>query len=256
MDSRENPVSALLVAKAEEHGTLLEADKTALRELPFTLKTVDAGEDVVRQGDKPDRAVFVWSGMLSRYHTLANGDRQYLCLHIPGDMPDVQSLFLQVMDHSVCALDQAEIAMFKHDAIRKVFLDRPGVAFAFWRLTLVDAAIFREAVTNNSARPPAARLAHFCCEVYERARQAGLTGGASCSFPLTQSQLGQALGMSHISVHRALQTLRKGGLLEVGRGQLQIRNWSALARAAAFDPTYLHLAKDSATSRMTFRRRR
>jgi CRP-like cAMP-binding protein len=247
-------VSELLLRKAMQHGTLLEADKAAILSLRPGTRLVSAGEDLVRQGDRPDVAVMVLSGMLARYHTLPSGDRQYVALHISGDLPDVQSLFLSVMDHSLCALDRSEVGVIPHDQLRDLFLKRPGVGFAFWRLTLVDAAIFREAVTNIGARNHVARLAHLFCEQYVRSREARLVDGWSCRLPLTQGQIGQMLGMSHISVHRALQRLRKERLAEFRSGELEVTDWRGLRHAAGFDPTYLHLQKKSEISQTAFRR--
>ncbi len=234
-------VLGLLVKRAVDHATLTAADKNAIRSLPFRLKTIDQGQDVVRQGDHPNVAVFVMTGMLARYHTLPTGDRQYLSFHIAGDLPDVQSLFLKVMDHSLCGLNRATLALFPHAAFRKILYRRPNVCFALWRLTLTDAAIFRQAITNNS-RSHIARLSHLFCEQFYRARENGLATGNSCEFPVNQSQLGQALGMSHISVNRALQRLRALKLVQFRQGVLTIRDWPKLVQIAGFDPLYLHVA--------------
>ena len=246
----------LLLAKMEQHGTLTAADESAICALRAHRRTLAPGEDVVCQGERPDVAVFVIAGMLARYHTLPSGDRQYLSFHIKGDLPDVQSLLLSIMDHSLCALDAAEIAVLPHDPLIDLCLRRPGVGFAFWRLTLVDAAIFRQAITNNGARSHVVRLAHFFCEQHFRAKEAGLVEDESCSLPLNQSQLGQALGMSHISVNRAMQKLRKERLADLRSGRLDVLNWNALSRFAGFDPTYLHIDKISAVSQRRFRTER
>jgi CRP-like cAMP-binding protein len=226
---------------ASRHGSLGSADKSAIRNIRYRTRLCAVGDDIVRQGQRPDVAVMVLSGMLARYHTLPNGDRQYLSFHITGDMPDVQSLFLTVMDHSLCAMNQAQIAVMPHGQLRDLLAKRPSVASALWRFTLIDAAIFRQAITNNTARRHTVRLAHFFCEQYVRAREAGLVAGSACSLPLNQSQLGQALGMSLVSANRAVQKLRKEDLIEFRAGRLEVLNWSALQRFAGFDPTYLHL---------------
>jgi CRP-like cAMP-binding protein len=243
MGSEKRSVADLLVGRAAHHALLSEADEAALRRVPFEMKKLAPGEDVVRQGDKPNHAVFVAGGMLARYHTLPDGERQYLSLHIQGDMPDVQSLFLTEMDHSVCAMNYAEIALFPHLALTKTFLDHPVVAFAFWRMTLVDTAMFRQAITNNSARAPTARLAHFLCEQFARARYQGVAQDNSCDFPLNQFQLGQALGMAQISVNRAVSILRGRDLMTIRNAVLTIHDWDGLARVAGFDPAYLHTQK-------------
>src|ERR1044072_1598420 len=243
----------LLLAKMEQHGTLTAADESAICALRAHARMLEPGEDDVSQGERPDVAVFLLSGMLARYHTLPSGDRQYLSFHIKGDMPDIQGLLLSIMDHSLCALDRAEIAVFPHNHVIDLCLRRPGVSFAFWRLTLVDAAIFRQAITNNGARSHVVRLAHFFCEQYFRAREAALTENESCSLPLNQAEVGQALGMSHISVNRAMQKLRKERLADLRSGRLAVFKWDALSRFAGFDPTYLHIDKLSKASLTRFR---
>lgn len=246
----------LLVTKVEEHGTLVPRDVASLRGLEPRIRQLQAGDDVVRQGEIPTASVMIISGMVARHHTLPGGDRQYLSFHIAGDMPDLQSLFLNMMDHSVCAMSPAEIAIFPHRQLQSLLLERPGVGFAMWRMTLVDAAIFRQAITNNSARPPASRLAHFFCEQLQRAREAKLAIGSGCAVPLTQEELGQALGLSLVSVNRALQKLRRDGLIEFRNSRLEVHDWPGLVALAGFDDGYLHCAKRSEISLTPFNRRR
>jgi CRP-like cAMP-binding protein len=120
---------------------------------------------------------------------------------------------------------------------------QPSVAFAIWRETLIDAAIFREAITNNSARSMPARTAHLFCELFYRARGSGLTKGDTCQVPVSFAQLGETLGMSIATVNRTMQTLRNGRMVDFENGELVIRNWRRLAETGQFDPRYLHLKK-------------
>jgi CRP-like cAMP-binding protein len=234
-----------LLQTVRRYFPLNAADESALRTLRYERRLLEPGEDVVSQGERPDVSVYIMNGALARYHTVANGDRQFLSMHISKDLPDVQALFLKIMDHSVCALIQSEIILFRHDAIIPLIAKRPNLCFALWRITLVDAAIFRQAITNNSARAPDARIAHYCCEIFVRSRDAGLASDESCGFPLTQTQLGQMLGISLVTVNRALQTLRSRNLLDLRDGRLVVKNWRSLVRLANFDETYLHIAQRS-----------
>src|SRR5947209_20313189 len=124
--------------------------------------------------------------MVARYHLLDDGRRQYLSLHMAGDMPDAQGLFVQKMDHAVCAIGPALIASLPHRELLAAFDRRPPLGFALWRETLIDAALFREPITNNSARNIPSRMAPLFFELVYRPRAAGLSEGASLPVPVSR----------------------------------------------------------------------
>jgi CRP-like cAMP-binding protein len=147
------------------------------------------------------------------------------------------------MDHAVCAIGPALIASIPRKELLAAFKHRPSVGFAIWREILIDAAIFREAITNNSARTMPARMGHLFCELYYRARASGLTQGNKFAAPISLVQLGEALGMSIATVNRTLQQLRASRVVDFQRGQLHVRNWEGLVKIAEFNPGYLHQKK-------------
>jgi CRP-like cAMP-binding protein len=236
----------ILIRKLKEHTRLSPEDVAAIGKLSHATRPLAPNEDIVCQGEKPKIAALVAAGMVARYHTRPGGARQYISFHIAGDMPDSQSLFLDQMDHSVCAIGGgAIVSVFPHHEILQLFETRPSAGYAFWRETLIDAAIFREAITNNSSRPVRARIAHFLCEQFYRARAAGLGTADTCRLPISQTQLGEALGISVVTANRALQALRRTGAMEFRDGTLTVRNWEKLTGLGEFDPRYLHLTRQN-----------
>jgi CRP-like cAMP-binding protein len=248
-------VLRLLLTRLKQHSSLSPRDEEMLATLRPRTERVARGADLVRQGDKPNASIFVLAGMIARYHTVASGERQYLSLHIVSDLPDLQSLLLGQMDHAVCAIDDAEIALFPHEQLRTAILQAPGLAVALWRETLLDAAVFRQAITTNGTRKSTERVAHLLCEQYVRARQAGIAAENACSLPLNQHQIGQMLGLSIVTVNRALQQLRLAHCAELSGGTLKVRDWARLQDKAAFDPTYLHLDLHASAVNPPHRRR-
>jgi transcription initiation factor IIE alpha subunit len=71
-------------------------------------------------------------------------------------------------------------------------------------------------------------MAHLFCELYYRARSAGLEKTGSLHLPFHQAQLGDALGMSLVTVNRTLQALRRTGAMEFRNGVLTVRDWKRL----------------------------
>ena len=233
----------ILIRKLREHSRLSSDDLAEINALSHAVKRLGANEDLIRQGDDPNVSVLVLAGMVARYHLLDDGRRQYLSFHMAGDMPDSQALFIDKMDHAVCAIGPTLIASIPHRDLLAAFERRPPVAFAIWRETLIDAEIFREAITNNSARSMPARMAHLFCELFYRARASGLTEGNSFAAPISLVQLGETLGMSIATVNRTLQELRALRAVDLQKGALEIRNWQRLAEMGQFNPGYLHLKK-------------
>jgi CRP-like cAMP-binding protein len=134
----------------------------------------------------------------------------------------------------------ALVCSVAHDQLMQIFGQRPTIGFAVWRETLVDAAISRETITNNCRRHGVARIAHFFCEQFHRTTLAGIAEAAACPLPLGQSELGEMLGMSLVSVNRDLQALRHNRATDLRAGRLSIHSWSKLESLGEFDAGYLH----------------
>lgn len=233
----------ILLRKLKEHSRLSPTDVAEINGFSYQLRELQPGEDFIRQGDVPKVSALVTFGMVARYHVLDNGQRQYLSFHMTGDLPDAQALFIDEMDHAVCAIGLAIIATIPHKEIIRAFDRKPPVGFAIWRETLIDAAIFREAITNNSVRSMEARMAHLFCELFYRARASGLTKDNAFFVPISLTQLGETLGMSIATVNRTLTALRASNSVDFRYGVLTVKNWRKLSQIGQFNPRYLHLKK-------------
>src|ERR1700743_3215067 len=133
-----------------------------------------------------------------RSKSIADGKRQILSLHIPGDIPDLMSLFLHVMDHDLSTLTPCTLGFIAHETLQRLHRRRPNVAEIFWRDTLIDAAMFREWIVNVGQRPAPARLAHVMVELRERLKVIGRVSANGFEMPLTQEQIGEALGITAV----------------------------------------------------------
>jgi len=235
-----------LVRKLESQIVLSDAEKDALQSLSGTVKTLEADQDIVREGERPSTCCLVLDGFVHRYKMTETGKRQILSFHISGDIPDLQSLHLEVMDHSLGTLARSTLAFLPHDTVRDLIRRCPRIGDAFWRETLIDAAVFREWMLGLGRREAYGRMAHLLCELYVRLKAVGLANGHGYEMPLTQAELGDALGLSTVHVNRTLQDLRGEGLITLQGGSVAVLDWEGLRKAGEFDPTYLHLRKEAA----------
>ena len=75
---------------------------------------------------------------------------------------------------------------------------------------------------------------------------AGLTHDKSFDFPVTQAELGDALGRSVVHVNRTLRLLRAGGLIGPQSTRIVLLDLPRLKEAAEFDPSYLQVQSQHA----------
>jgi CRP-like cAMP-binding protein len=195
----------------------------------------------VREGDRPSRSCLILSGFTATYKVTGDGKRQIVSFGIAGDIPDLQSLHLKILDISISTISQCRVGFITHDDLRDICERYPRIAAAFWRETLVEAAIFREWVTNVGRRETYKRMAHVLCELLVRLRAVGLAEDHACDLPITQGEFADALGVTPVHVNRVLQQMRAEGLIELKGDRLNIPDWEKLKQAGDFDPTYLHL---------------
>ena len=248
MASTFHPVYNPMIRKLESVFTLTNDERQALENLPMQVTVIKADQDIVREGDRPSRSCLIVDGFACTYKMTAQGKRQIVSFNLPGDIPDLQSLHLKVLDNSVSTISQCRVGFITHEALHEICTRYPRIAAAFWRETLIDAAIFREWVTNVGRREGATRMAHVLCELLVRLKAVGLVEDHVCDLPITQGEFADALGFTTVHVNRVFQQMRAEGLIVTQGTRLTIPDWDKLKEVGEFDPTYLHLENEQAAA--------
>jgi CRP-like cAMP-binding protein len=229
-----------LVRKLSAIGPLSEEEAAHIYGLPAIVRDFRAGHDLVREGDTPSQACVMLEGLSCRFKIVGEGAKQVFSYHIPGDIPDLQSLHISSMDHTLGTLAPSKVAFVPHRALRNMIVAHPRLGGLLWRDTLVDGSIFREWLCNIGRRSALARIAHMICELHARYDKVGMVEAGTIPFPLTQANLGDAQGLSVVHVNRVMRELKARRLISVSARQLTVLDWEALTDLGDFDPAYLH----------------
>lgn len=222
-------------------GDLCEQDRNSILELPGEFRSFKRHEDIIKAGTSSCFAVVVVTGFLQRYVSRRDGSRQIHSFYIAGDAPSLESIKLDVLDSNLSAAIPSEVALIPHCGLLDLMRARPRVQDLVWRSAVIQSALYREWLMRNSRLTASGGMAHMFCEIYTRAKAAGLVEKNSCEMPLTQEMLGDALGLTGVHVNRTLQQLRDTGFVDHHRGRLFVHDFNALSDFADFDPGYLHL---------------
>lgn len=225
-----------MIRKLRNTTELDDADIADILRLAVTVKEIGADTPIIREGDKPFNCCMLIKGFCVRAKTTAQGKRQILSVHIPGDIPDLQSLHLPVMDHELRTLSTSTVGFMSHTSIRQLARSRPLVAEALWRQTLIDAVLFRDWIVNIGRRSAEQRLVHLFIELYQRLSVVGLVNNEAYDLPMTQTDLADATGLTPVHVSRVLKSLREHGLIQMRRSVVTIGNTTRLSEWARFNP--------------------
>ena len=124
-----------LVRKIGSVFPLTDDERQALENLPMQLAVLKDHQDIVREGDRPSRSFVILSGFTCTYKITAGGKRQIVTFGMAGDIPDLQSLHLKVLDISVGTLTQCR------------------VGFSPMRPCATSVSVFRASPPRSGARP-------------------------------------------------------------------------------------------------------
>lgn len=215
------------------------AEKALLSEFSNHRRRMDAGEEIVSSEQPPRFAYILHEGWASAYREMSNGTRQIFDFRLPGDFLGLLSLVMHRLDYNVVTLTEVVVSEVSMDKLISTFRQSPLLSQAvIWSLSR-DAAIIAEHLVNIGRRGALERTVHLLIEIGYRLNQVGQSPPDSYECPLTQKDLAEALGITHVHLNRVLRQLRSDGLLSFNGHMVTLHDLPALMRIAEFEPSYL-----------------
>lgn len=230
---------SIFIRKLLNRNRLSTVDQEALAKLPYKIQHLDAGAQILQEGDHAVVCPILLDGFTYRYKVAADGGRQIVALKVPGDALDFQSAYLHTADHDIRALTPVILATAPLRAIEALAGDRPAIARALLVDTILEGSISREWLLNIGRRKAEARLAHLLCELYYRIDEIAGAPLDQYEVPIKQEQLADLLGLTPVHINRMLKRLEVKGAVRSGR-RLHIIDLAELERISDFSDIYLH----------------
>ncbi len=187
---------------------------------------VPAHADILDCDVQSKHLVVLVRGWACKYQIMRDGGRQIVSIHLPGEICNLDSL-LRVSTRrrlsrftlsSVSAMSDCHVATFAIDWLNKTIDERPRIRDLFWSLMVDENAAITDRVISLGGRSSRQRVAHFLLDLLSRLEALGQAAQGTLRLPLTQEDIGDALGLSTVHVNRTLQALRDEGLV-VAKGR-------------------------------------
>ena len=232
------------LTKVQRHG-LHDDDFANLASNYHSTIHVSAHADILDCEAPHSHIMILLEGWACKYQIMRNGGRQIISILLPGDICNLDSLCRSSLPSSVSAMTDCHVATFGIDWLKKTIHERPAIRDLILSTMVEENAAITDRIVSLGGRSSRQRVAHFLLDLLTRLEVLGQAVQGTLRLPLTQEDIGDALGLSTVHVNRTLQTLRDEGLVASkgrtytirDRGRLQAlaagTNWSSRTPAEA-----------------------
>ena len=214
-------------------------ERILLTEFSSRRRRIEAGEELVSGETRSRFAYVLHEGWACAYRGMSDGTRQICDFRLPGDFLGLLNLLVQKLNFNVVALTDLVVSEVSADRLVSTFHKSPPLAEGVLWSQSRDTAIIAEHLVNIGRRGALERTVHLLIEIGYRLNQVGYSASDNYECPLTQKDLAEALGITHVHLNRVLRQLRDQELLSFNDHTVMLHDMRALMRIAEFDSSYL-----------------
>jgi len=218
--------------------TLTPDEQTALARLEDRERHLRRGAVLLRERDPAGEMFILKSGMMMSSVMLADGSRQILRFHFPGDMLSAASLAYHEASETITALSACTVCPFERGLFSTVIAQHPRLAALMMALNQIERAALTDRLAALGRTSAKARVAATLIELRNRRRVLDRTISDRFTLGLTQEEIGDATGLTAVHVNRMLRQLEDEGMIARENGNVTFTDERALLRAANFVDRY------------------
>ncbi|MEH6655124.1 MAG: Crp/Fnr family transcriptional regulator [Loktanella salsilacus] len=197
------------------------------------------GHDLGEECRADESIMILQHGWTMTYKILRGGDRQVIDVNLPGDVLGMRQILFNYDDYRIEPITEVFAQKLPADIILRSLGKSPEIAAQVMWAMMSDSAFSPERLVSMGRREAPKRVAHFLLELGARLDRVHLSNKNGYLCPLSQTDLGDILGMSAVHVNRVLRDLRERDLLTFRIGKVKFHDREELNRYAEFEPSYM-----------------
>ena len=233
-----------LEARLSRHLTLTFSERDALRWLERRERSFRAGDVVVHEGEESDSLYIVASGWLHGSAKLKDGGRQILRFYFVGDITATFSIAWGYSAATLRAVSDTTLYEMPKAAFGRLFSDHPRLGALLFAVAASEQVAMADRLTSVGRTDGFTRIATLLLDIRSRLRVVDGLAGSTFELPLTQQDLGDAVGLTKTHVSRSLKALEETGLVERNARVIRINDVDRLAELVDFHDRHGEVATD------------
>lgn len=192
-----------------------------------------------REGDPPQSIHMLLEGWAISSMTLADGGRQILKVHLPGDILGTPSMALDRAAETLTALTPVRLRSISLSAFGGLFTRAPHMAALMFLSVQQERVMLMDRLCSIGRTSAESRLADFLVHLHGRLNVVHPGTGPRFEHPLTQEQIGDVIGLTAVHVNRVFRTLEDKGLILRDGHMIELLDIPALRKLSGVPPRTL-----------------
>lgn len=217
------------------------AEEALLRELEKDEISYKARTPLCFQKN-PSHLFVVKSGWLYSYIDLDEKHRQVLRIHYPGDIVGLTDIAIQEPFGEMLTVTNVVLCPFPKNRLDRIFCESPRLTALIFSLGMLDQVVLLDRIKMMGRASAVNTVAHFLLEIHARLKiHSPEAVSAEFEMPLTQEVIGDAIGLSNVSVSNVMTQLQFEGFLSCNRKMIRFHDEEKLKQQIDFKDRYFKI---------------
>ncbi len=207
-------MTSCVTQKLSRYGEISDREGRLLSLMEEVERDYEPQQAVVEHGQPIDEFFVVKTGWLYSYSLLSDGRRQVFGIHYPGDIIGMYNLPFGRAQYSLEASTKARLCPFPRRHFHRILTETPRLSGLLFTLNMVEKAVLFDRLLAVARKSAKERLCHLLLEIRSRlVLTKHLERGERFELPLSQAVIGDAVGLTNVSVSRCFSELEAEGAI-------------------------------------------
>ena len=235
-------IESCLAENLSHYLRLTDDDRRHLARFEESERQLPRQTDVRRMGDANDTLFAVKKGWLYSYTDFADGRRQIVKVHVPGDLIGFPELAYDNVVNSLRTCNEVTVCPFPKRHVDDVLRGSPRLAAVLLTVATRDQVILIDKLRATGRMSAKERLAYFLLDMQARLRVLRGPDHTRYNLPMSQTEIGDVVGLTNVYVSKTLSRLEESGLIRRHPGgEIELCDEEQLVRIADFTDRYATL---------------
>lgn len=192
-----------------------------------------ARRTIFHQNEPMDSLPVICEGWAASMLKLSNGRRQILSFLLPGEIVACSLIFEPRLHVAIDAVTRGCYRGFDSAQIKAAISSSPAIFDKILSACNDEKNRADQLIVDLGRRTAAERVIRLLLDIWDRLEKSGMVEGNSIEFPLRQTHIADATGLTPVYVSKLIGEFHDSGLIEISSRTLQITDMERLRRLAA-----------------------